>query len=330
MSSALARLGIIVWMMPGLPVFAQTDLVVNGSFESGLTGWTTGTVIEPGGGGTCSYNGATAPGVETLTSTPGFPATDGTEIALGSVTSTVGGSARISCTLYQDVAIPAGTAALTLKYDVGAKAGNDGCSNTGLFLGLYSTAAVPSISSSAVGGSTTSLCTATPDSTLVTFTIAKSPASIAGTTVRLAFVNAANVAGHEVIGLDHIQLIATALPTVISVTPSTGVTTGGTSVTITGTLFTGATSVKFGGTAAAFTVVNDSTITAVTPSHGNTAGAVSVSVTTPSGTTVANTAFAYVIPTPTLSEWGMIGLTGLLLLFGWFKLRKPGDLAGAA
>jgi hypothetical protein len=62
-----------------------TDLVTNGQFSSGLTGWnfsvsTTGSMI-----GTCSYNTDTAPATETLTGTPGFPATGGaTMIALGS------------------------------------------------------------------------------------------------------------------------------------------------------------------------------------------------------------------------------------------------------
>ncbi len=57
-------------------------------------------------------------------------------------------------------------------------------------------------------------------------------------------------------------------PTVLSVNPNDGSTDGGTSVTITGTNFTGATSVTFNGSAAtAITVVNDSTITATTPAH---------------------------------------------------------------
>ena len=71
--------------------------------------------------------------------------------------------------------------------------------------------------------------------------------------------------------------------TVTNVTPNTGTTLGGTPVTITGTLFTGATAVTFDGVAAtAVVVVNATTITAVTPAHA--AGVVNVAVTSPTGT----------------------------------------------
>ncbi len=118
-------------------------------------------------------------------------------------------------------------------------------------------------------------------------------------------------------------------PTVTSVTPSTGPTTGGNTVTIAGTGFTGATSVTFGGVpATSFIVVNDTTITSVVPS-GSTAGAVSVIVTTTIGSNAANALYSYVIATPTLSEWGMIAFAGLLVLFAIFKLRRTGNAATA-
>jgi len=57
---------------------------------------------------------------------------------------------------------------------------------------------------------------------------------------------------------------------------------------------------------------------------------VSVVVTTPGGSNPANTLYIYVaaIATPTLGAWGMIGLTGLLMSYGWFKLRRRNDTAG--
>ena len=122
-------------------------------------------------------------------------------------------------------------------------------------------------------------------------------------------------------------------PTVTSVTPSTGPSTGGNTVTIAGTGFTGATSVTFGGVAStSFTVVNDTAITSVVP-IGSTSGAVSVIVTTGVGSNAANSLYSYVIAgpiaTPTLSAWGMIALAGLLVLLAIFKLRRVDKSAAA-
>lgn len=71
----------------------------------------------------------------------------------------------------------------------------------------------------------------------------------------------------------------TAVPTLLSFTP--GRATAGTSITITGTHFTGATAVSFGGTpAASFMVLSDSSLTATVPA-GATSGLLSIS--TPNG-----------------------------------------------
>lgn len=191
------------------PIVTTTDLIVNGSFEQGFASWSQGSYSESGASGTCSYNVALAPGVETLTSTAGFPATDGASIALGSVASTSGVSARFSCDLYQDVAIPAGTTSLTLTYDVAATAGNDGCSHTGLFVGLYPTTSVPGLLNPTSAGSRGQLCTSTPGTALSTTTVTITSTAIAGTTVRLAFINGANNTGHEVVGIDNVHLMAT-------------------------------------------------------------------------------------------------------------------------
>ncbi len=82
-------------------------------------------------------------------------------------------------------------------------------------------------------------------------------------------------------------------PTVTSVSPNKGSPKGGIDVTITGTGFTGATSVSFGGEATSFTFVNGTEINAVVPPHA--VGTVDVTVTTPSGTsaTSAQDAFTY-------------------------------------
>ena len=87
-------------------------------------------------------------------------------------------------------------------------------------------------------------------------------------------------------------------PTITTLAPALGVTTGGTTVTVTGTGFfnggsVGAVSaVLFGATSAAsFTVVSDTQLTAVTQAGTGTVG---LSVTTPGGTGTLASAFAFI------------------------------------
>jgi hypothetical protein len=84
-------------------------------------------------------------------------------------------------------------------------------------------------------------------------------------------------------------------PKVLSITPNTGTTAGGKSVTIGGTGFTNATSATIGGTnISSFVVVNDTTITGITPAGSQ--GTSAVAVTGPNGTDSANGLFIYVNP----------------------------------
>ena len=83
-------------------------------------------------------------------------------------------------------------------------------------------------------------------------------------------------------------------PTVSSIAPNSGTTSGGDGVSIAGTGFLAGATVKLGGTAATnVTVVSDTSITATTPAHA--AGAVNVVVTNTDGRsgTAAN-AFTYI------------------------------------
>ena len=79
-------------------------------------------------------------------------------------------------------------------------------------------------------------------------------------------------------------------PTISSKSPPNGPPSGGTSVPITGTGFTGTTSVTFGGNAATFVVNSDTQIVAVSPPQAS--GFVDVTIETPQGT-VIDPAYAY-------------------------------------
>jgi uncharacterized repeat protein (TIGR01451 family) len=96
--------------------------------------------------------------------------------------------------------------------------------------------------------------------------------------------------------------IAAIPPSVSSVSPTSGSTSGGTSLTITGTALTGATGLTVGGAVATnVTVVSDTSITATTPA--GSAGTVDIRVTTAGGTSAvsANDRFTYIAP-PTVGS----------------------------
>ena len=80
-------------------------------------------------------------------------------------------------------------------------------------------------------------------------------------------------------------------PAVIGVSPSSGPDVGGDTVTITGTGFTNAYEVDFGGVAAPFTINDDTSITAYTP--GGADGTVDVTVISAGGTSATTAADEY-------------------------------------
>jgi hypothetical protein len=100
-------------------------------------------------------------------------------------------------------------------------------------------------------------------------------------------------------GANSVQFTNTFTPPAITkVAPASGPAGGGTSVTLTGVGFTGATAVAFGSTAAQSFIVNSATsITAVSPEES--AAKVSIRVTTPAGTSPATGGHYTFTPTVT-------------------------------
>jgi ELWxxDGT repeat protein len=128
------------------------------------------------------------------------------------------------------------------------------------------------------------------------------PQVILGTTSGgIAFIGSDPVNGNQL----WVLTPGPATPPVVSgISPSTGPTSGGTAVTLTGTGFTDATAVYFGGAPATrFTVNGDGSITAIAPA-APAGGTVDVTVFAPGGTsaTTASDQFTYtaVAPAPLL------------------------------
>jgi hypothetical protein len=319
----------ILVFLAGMSLYADgsgggTQVVVNGSFENGLSSWTAAPSAGNGAGAICGFNDSTASGTETITGTPSFAPSAGTYLAMGSAQN--GMTAISSCVLYQDVAIPAGATTATITLSWGLKY-IDGtvADSAALVVGLYSsTATVPYYIAPSLN-SLTYLEPSASSTVLVPGTTGSfDVSSLAGKTGRLALFIAIDPLGTgpaAIGGFDNVQMTVQGLPVITSVSPSSGPGSGGNTVTITGSFFTGATNVTFGGVAASsFTVVSDTSITATVPS--GMGSMVSVAVTAPGGTSAANTLYSYVIATPTLGEWGLLTMAALLILFVWFKFRR--------
>jgi hypothetical protein len=120
--------------------------------------------------------------------------------------------------------------------------------------------------------------------------------------------------------------LATTVPTVTGISPTSGSIAGGTSVTITGTNLTAATAVYFGTTAASFIVNSGTQITATSPA--SIGGPFDIRVVTPQGTSAISAAdvFTYNGATPTVTS--VVPATGTYQGFQWVKILGT-DLFGA-
>ena len=110
-------------------------------------------------------------------------------------------------------------------------------------------------------------------------------------------VTVANAGGTSAASPDDLFTFIAA-PAVSGISPSSGPVSGGTTVTITGSNFSDASTVTFGDTAAGFTVNDDTSITAVSPA-AEAADSVHVRVASIGGTSPTSPAdrFTYVAPT---------------------------------
>lgn len=96
-------------------------------------------------------------------------------------------------------------------------------------------------------------------------------------------------------------VIAAPSPAITNFAPSSGPTTGGTTVTISGSNFVSGATVTFDTNAATnVNVVSDTSITAVSPAHA--AGAVNITVTNPDGKSASSGSFTYITPAPAVTS----------------------------
>ncbi|MFD3488598.1 IPT/TIG domain-containing protein [Streptomyces sp. NPDC058665] len=152
------------------------------------------------------------------------------------------------------------------------------------------------------GGTTVTLTgTGMTGSTGVRFGSTNAPSFVVNSATQITTVSPPRAAGAAAVIVLHptgnsnsvtFTYVVSQVPVVTGVSPSSGPTAGGTNVTLTGTGFTGASSVTFGGVpATSFTVNSATQITAVTPPGG--VGAAVVAVTTPGGTSAPDVFFFY-------------------------------------
>jgi len=137
-----------------------------------------------------------------------------------------------------------------------------------------------------------------------------------------------------------VSFVTLGAPTITGISPTSGPTVGGTSVTITGTNLTSATVVNFGSNAATITSNTSTSITATSPS--GTVGTVHVTVTTAGSTSATSSAdqFSYVAaPTATTTAASLITATGATLngssnpngaaTTGWFRYSTTNPGSGS-
>lgn len=247
----------------------------SGSAAGGTNGTITGTNLT--GTTSVTIGGTAVTNFTVISSTSITVTTPAGTAGTASVLVTTAGGTNAANTLFTYIAVPTVT---SISPTSGTTAGSTNITITGT--NLTGATAVT------VGGTTATNITVVNSTTIT----ATTPTKTAGTSSVLVTTPGGTSSANTLF------TYVTPPPTVSAISPSSGTTVGGTTVTITGTTLTGATGVTLGGTAATgVTVVNSTTITATSPT--NAAGASSVLVTTAAGTNSANSLFTYITPAPT-------------------------------
>jgi hypothetical protein len=260
-----------------------------------------------------SSSGATGGG-NTITLT-GTNFTDATSVAFGGLTAT---SYTVNSSTSITAVVPRGAAG-TVNVTVTNASGTAASASANQYTFSTATPAVSALSAASgptTGGDIVTITGTNLDgATAVSFggTAATSFAVLSPTTIS-AVVPALSAATHHVTvttpggtssttSADQFQAVSAAVPEVGSLGTTSGTTAGGTTVVLTGTGFTGATAVMFGGVAAtSFTVNSDTQITATSPAQAD--GDVQVTVTTAAGTSSDATYFTYTAPVPAVTSLG--------------------------
>jgi glucose/arabinose dehydrogenase len=275
---------------PANPAPTVTSITPNTGPTSGATAVTiTGTGFLAGA--TVKLGGTSATGVTVVNSTS-ITATTPAHAA-GAVSVVVTNTDTKSGTLTNGYTYPAPPAPAPT---VATITPNSGTTNGGTAVTITGTGFLAGASVKMGGTSATVL--AVVNSAIITAT---APAHAAGA-VDVVVTNTDTKSGTLTSGYTYtVPSGSNPAPTVTAIAPNSGVTTGGTTVTVTGTGFLAGATVKLGGTSAtSVALVNSTTITAATPAHA--VGAVSVVVTnTDAKTGTLANGYTYTTPAGTLA-----------------------------
>lgn len=301
------------------------DVVVSNSVNSAtLSNGYTYTTVAPTLSNVSPASGTIAGGTTiTLTGTGFTPATTVTVggIAATSVVVSNAGSltavipAYVSGSLTKDITVNNGNANATLTGGFTYTATtptlvsitpSSGSTSGGTSVTLSGTAFVPGTTIT-IGGVSATNITVVNATTLT----ATTPAYVSGSLTQTVVVN--NGVGTASL-LNAFTYVAGS-PTLVSISPNTGSSSGGTSVTLTGTNFIPGSSVTIGGqSTTSTTVVNASTITAVTPAYISGSLGVNVVVNNTVSTATLTNGYTYVAVAPQLSS---CSYPGGLLTVAW-------------